>query len=187
MSRAIDVAIVVVITIIVIEAALFSVPASGSTVHFGFPTSQQVNKLLTGGTIQSSYSVQNSSSPNLSGQYGLVKSQSASYGSNNVSSAQLSVYLAELKFNSLDNASGFYRSQLFGNLLTSKLPVSSSNLNMSYGGAVYSIFPLGSISQGYNYVIGYHGDFVFVLFLYSAQQPQGTLTGLAQLVVQSMK
>lgn len=187
MSRAIDVAIVVVITVIVIEAALFSLPASGSTVHFGFPTSQQVNQLLTGETIQSSYSMQNSTSLNMSGEYGLVKSQSASYSSSNVSSVNPSVYLTELKFNSLNNASGFYSSQLFGSILTSKLPVLSSNLNISYGGAVYSIFAIGSISQGYSYIIGHYGNFAFALFLYSAQPPQATLTGLTELVVQSMK
>lgn len=188
MSRVLDVSIVVVVTIIVIEAALLSVPAKGSAVHFGFPSNQDVSKLLTGQAVQSSFSMQNSTSSSMFNEYGLLKAQSASYDSTSyVTSGTPSVYITELNFNSQDNSTSFYKSQLFGSLLTSKLPVSSSNLNISYGGALYSIFPVGSLSQGYYYMIGYYGNFDFVLFLYSTQTPQVTLNGLAELVVQSMK
>lgn len=188
MVRAIDGAIVVVVVFIVIVAAFLSVPTRAPSVHFGFPSYQDISKLLTGVTVQSIYSMQNSSSPIASNEYGLVKAQSASYYLAAYATPVLpTVYITELNFNNQQNASSFYKAQLFGNILTSKLPVSNGDLNISYGGASYSIFMLGSVSQYYYYMIGCLGTFEFALFLYAAQSPQGTLNSLAELVVQSMK
>lgn len=187
MARAIDAAIVVVIVFIVIAAAFLSAPAKGSSVHFGFPSYQDVSKLMTGQATQSSYSMQNSTSPILSNEFGLLRAQSASYYTAVYSSPVVpSVYITELSFNNQENATSFYKAQLFGNILTSKLPVASGDLNISYGGASYSIFPIGAVSSNYYYVIGYYGSFDFALFLYSPQVPQSILNSLSELVVQSM-
>lgn len=187
MVRAIDIAIVTLVSFILVVVAFFSIPASGTAVHFGFPSYTEVSNLLTGNSVQKSFSMQNSTSPILSQEYGLVRAQSAFYDSNTtVTPALPTVYITEMNFNSEVNASAFYNAQFFGVIDSSATPAPSGNLNISHAGAIYSIFPAGSVNQGYYYVIGYVGNFVFALFLYSTLVPQGTVNSLAELVVQSM-
>lgn len=188
MIRAIDVAIIAVIGFIVIAAGFLAVPQGESTDHFGFPSTQDVNKLLIGEPVQSGFSMQNTTSPSPTMEYGLLRSQTAFYSnSTSTTPASPNLFIIELKFNSQDNASSYYKAQLFGSLFASNIHINSSNLNLSYGSASYSIFPIGSVSQLYYTVIGHLGSFGFALFLFSTKSSQAQLKGLAELLVQSMQ
>lgn len=187
MPRAVDVAIIALISFIVVVAAFLSIPAKGSTAHFGFPSYSAVSKLLTGENLPYSQSMQNSTLPGLSNEYGLVRAQSAFYTSNgSVAPALPAVYITELNFNNQMNASSFYSAQYFSSIAASQSIAARPELNISYVGASYSIFPIVNASQEYYFIVGYLGNFGFALFLYSAQVPQGSPNSLAELVVQSM-